>query len=106
MTKASKEIHFIVALNLKAPTSDNSTLPLKHMLYIYYPVHFKKDQAKVRAQLDSNSKVNIITPAYTVRIGFKDRPTNNRAQKIDGSIFQTFGIALASFQVKDKFKKA
>ena len=33
-------------------------------------------------------------------------PTNVRAQKIDGSILETFGMVLASFQMEDKLKRA
>ena len=47
-----------------------------------------------------------MTPAHTSKLGLKVYFTNVRAQKIDGSIFKTFGIVLASFQVKDKLKKA
>lgn len=64
-----------------------NTLPLKHVLCIHYLVCFKKDQTKVQALLDSGNNVNTITLAYTARFGFKVRPTDIRAEKIDGSIF-------------------
>lgn len=39
------------------------------------------------------------------KLGLKILSTNIRAQKINGSIFQTFEIVLASFQVMDKLRK-
>lgn len=61
----------MVALTFEAPISYNSTLLLKYLSYIYYSMQFKKNQAKIQALLNSGSEVNIITPAYTTRLGFK-----------------------------------
>ena len=36
-------------------------------------------------------------PEYTSKLGYKVRPTNIRAQKIESSIFKMFKIVLASF---------
>lgn len=47
-----------------------------------------------------------MTLAYTTKLGLKIQVTNIRAQKIDGSTIQMFGIVLAKFQVEDKFGKA
>lgn len=44
--------------------------------------------------------------AYAFKLDLKVRQTNVKAKKIDGSIFETFGIMLTSFQMKNKFKKA
>lgn len=41
-------------------------------------------------------------PEYTLKLGLKVYHTNVRAQKINNSIFETFEIVLANFQVKDK----
>ena len=43
-----------------------------------------------------------MNPAYVKRLGLKTRKTNVRAQKIDGSALETFGIVIADFQVEDK----
>ena len=56
--------------------------------------------------IDSSSKINAMTPAYVSKLGLQARNTNVGAQKIDGSIFQMFGIVLVDFQVEDKLKKA
>ena len=41
---------------------------------IYYPVRFQEEQ--VRALLDSDSKVNAMSLAYTEKLGLKTRKTN------------------------------
>ena len=52
--------------------------------------------------LNSGSKVNAMSPAYAKRLGLKTRKTNIKAQKIDGSAFETFEMVIADFQEKDK----
>lgn len=71
MIKASIKVGLTMALSLKASTLDKSTLLLKQVPYIYHPIWFKKEQAKVQVLLDFSSKVNVITPVYTVRLGLK-----------------------------------
>lgn len=41
-----------------------------------------------------------------MKLGFKIWPTNLKVLKIDGSTLEIFGMVLANFQFKDKFKKA
>lgn len=65
--------------------SDRASLfDLAHVRCIYYPVCFRKNQAKVWALIDSKREVNVMTSAYTSKLGFKVRPTNVRTQ-INGS---------------------
>lgn len=45
-------------------------LLLKRVLCIYYPMQFKKNQAKIQTLLDSGSEVNAITPAYIIKLSF------------------------------------
>lgn len=45
--------------------------PLERVLCIYYPMHFKKDQAQIQAFIDSKNEVNKITSAYTAKLSFK-----------------------------------
>ena len=40
--------------------------------------------------------------AYAKRLGLKTQKTNVKAQKIDGSAIETFGMMIADFQVEDK----
>ncbi len=44
--------------------------------------------------------------AYSAKLGLKVRPNDVGAQKIDGSIFETFGMVLANFQAEDKLGRA
>ena len=70
---------------------------------IYYPVQFRKDKGKnLLALLDSGSKVNVRTPAYTAHPGLKVKMTNVGAHKIDGSSLATYGMVIAAFLVVNK----
>ena len=70
---------------------------------ICYPVQFRKDKDKdVLALLASESKVNVMTPAYAAYLGLKVRVTDVGPQKIDGSSLATHGIVIAIFQIVDK----
>lgn len=42
---------------------------LKCVLYIQYPIKFKKSNIEVQALMDSGSEINAMTPAYTVVFG-------------------------------------
>ena len=75
--------------------------------YIYYPIRFQENQGQegqkqIRALLNSSNKVNAISPAYIKKLGLKTQKTNIRAQKIDCSALDTFGMVIANFQVEDK----
>ena len=66
--------------------------------YIYYPVQFEgTNETQVQALINSGSEVNTMTPAYASRLDLRACHTNVRAQKIDDSTLQTFGIVLADF---------
>lgn len=52
---------------------------LKYILYIYYSLDFKKNQANNQALLDINSKINATTVAYMVSISLKVRSISVRA---------------------------
>lgn len=71
MTKASIKADSIINPSFKASATNNSTLPLEHILYIHHLIYFNKDQDEVRALLDFDNKVNTITPAYAVKLSFK-----------------------------------
>lgn len=80
-----------------ASTVNNFTLPLEHVPHIYYQVYFIKNQAKIKALLDSGNKVNIITLVYKAKLGFKIQSINVEAQKINSSTSKLFKIDLANF---------
>ena len=62
-----------------------------------------KDKSKdILALLDSGSKVNAMTPAYTAWLGLNVQKTDIGAQKIDKSTLATYGMVIAAFQVLNK----
>ena len=52
--------------------------------------------------LNNGNKFNVMNPALARKLGFYIWKTNVRAQKIDGSIFETFKIVIDNFQIQDK----
>ena len=71
--------------------------------YICYPVQFHKNKGKdILALLNSESKVNAMTPAYATYLGLRVRVTNVDTQKINGFSLATYSMVLAAFQVVDK----
>ena len=87
-------------------TNKEDEVTLERVPCVHYLLHFRKDTVDMRALIDSGSEVNAMTPAYALKLGLRACHTNGRAQKIDGSTLQTFGMVLASFQVEDKLEKA
>lgn len=66
-------------------TENTFTLLLEYVPCIYYLVRFKKNKAEVQTLLNSDNEVNIITPAYTARLGQKIQLINVVAQKFNSS---------------------
>lgn len=77
--EANIEIGPIIALSFKASTFDNSTPLLKCILWIYYLVYFKKNQAKIKVLLDFSNEINTITLVYISKQDFKIQSTNIKA---------------------------
>ena len=76
---------------------------LERVPYIHYSVQFKDmDKALVQALIDLGSEVNAIHPSFVKQLGFSIRPTDVRAQKIDGTTLDTQGMIVAVFSVVDK----
>ena len=88
-------------------TASSKVNTLQHLPYIYFPVQFQGGQAReVRALINSDSKVNAMTPAFAARLGLSIHPTGIGAQKIDGSALRTYGMAIAGFSIQDKSGRA
>lgn len=83
--------------------SKKDDLVLDWVPCIYFIIQFKK---KVWALINFGSKVNAMTLVYALKLGRQIHRTNVRAQKFDGSTFETFEMILPSFQVQDSAKKA
>ena len=77
---------------------------LDRITYICYLIWFKKNE--VQTLIDSGSEINTMILAYALKLSFKVRRTNVKAQKIDNSTLETFGMVLTNFQIEDKLKKA
>ncbi len=52
-----------------------------------------------------SSKVNIITPTYTTKLGLTTQKISVGAQKIDGSLLETYDIVSASFLLQDSLRR-
>ena len=81
-------------------------MTLERVPCIHYPLCFWNDTIGIRALVDPGSEANAMTPAYTAKLVLRVRKTNIGAQIIDDSIFETFEMVLADFQVEDKLKRA
>ena len=73
---------------------------LTRVLCIHYPINFGKKS--MSALFDLASKVNAVHPAFAKKLGLLIRPTNVRAQKINGTTLNNFGIVVVVFSVTDK----
>lgn len=73
VTKINRKIDLIIAFGfeIRALATDNFALLLKQVLYIYYLIHFKKNQVKLWALIDLRSKINIIILVYIAILDFK-----------------------------------
>ena len=83
-----------------------SAKALEQVTYIQYLIAFLGDVTQdgsaldpVSAPLDSGSEVNTIHPAFAERLGFVVWTTNVSAQKIYGTIFETYGMVVRAFLV-------
>lgn len=64
--------------------------------------HKDKDKTNALALINSDSKINTMTPVYISKLGFKVQKINISAQKKDSFSLKTNDIVLAAFQVLNK----
>lgn len=80
ITVANMETDSAVVSSFETSNFVTTTLLIiKCVLCIYHLVKFKKNQVKIEALLDSDSKINAMTLAYTARLGLKIQPTDIEA---------------------------
>ena len=79
---------------------ENLGTNLARVPYIRYPINFGKKS--VLALLNSDSEVNTVHPAFAKELGLPIRPTDMGAQKIDGTILETYRMVVAAFSMEDK----
>ena len=95
MSKAKKLVLVLTTFLLVIKTSKEDDLALQRVLYVHYPIWFKKKD--VQALINLGSKVNTMTSIYISKLGVRVYHINIGAQNIDGSTLKTFGMILASF---------
>ena len=69
---------------------------------IRYTITFQKKSVPISALFDSGSEVNAIHPTFAQELGLPIRTTDIGAQKIDGTILDTFKIVVVAFSVTNK----
>ena len=86
-----------------------SVKELEWVMCIQYPIAFpgvitQNDSALdlVLALLDLDSEVNAMYLAFAERLGLVVQTTNVGAQKIDGTILETYGMVVAAFSITDQ----
>ena len=76
---------------------------LKRVPCIHYLIQLKDmDNTPVQALINLESEVNAIHPFFAKQLGLPIRPTDIRAQKIDGIMLDTNEMVVAAFSVMDK----
>ena len=111
MPRASKAKKLVSVLATSASLTGadkkaQEVIVLDQVSCIHYPVQFWKDKATIQALIDSGSKINAMTLAYAKQLGLWIRKIDVGAQKINGSLLTTYGIVIATFQVKDRLGRA
>ena len=69
---------------------------------IQYPIIFRKKSVSMLVLLNSGSEVNAIHPTLAQKLKLPIRPTDVGAQKIDGTMLDTFEIVVTAFSVTNK----
>ncbi len=72
---------------------------LEWIPYIWYSIILKN---LTKVLLDSRSKVNAISQAFSQQLGLKICKTNIRVQNIDGTTLETYKIVVSIFSMSDK----
>ena len=102
-TQAKKLVSVLAtSVSMTGANKEAQKVILEQIPCIHYLVQFQKYKEVIRALINSGSKINVITPAYTFKLGFQVQRTDVGAQKIDSSSLQTFGMVIDSFQIEDK----
>ena len=73
---------------------------LARVSYIQYPITFQKQS--VSALLNSKSEINAIYTTFAKQLGLPIRLIDVEAQKIDGTMLDTYEIVVVAFLVMDK----
>ena len=77
MSGAAKKLVLVLATSTLVTAAKEKAL--ERVLYIYYPVQFKKDKTPMQALIDSGSKVNTMHPFFAKQLGLLIRLTDVEA---------------------------
>ena len=78
---------------------------LKCVPYIHHLVQIKRDTTQVQTLINSKNEINIIYPTFTKQLGLPIQPIDVRAQKVNGTILDIYGIVVATFSVVNKINR-
>lgn len=98
----AKKLVLILAIFVSVTDNSDKKVTVEKISCISYLIQFQENQEKVKVLLNSNSNVNAINPAFAQKLGSHIQNNNVGSQKIDASIFETFGIVIADFYLKNK----
>ena len=104
MSRVKKLVLVSTTFSSLTETSKEDDVVLECVFCIYYPIQFRKDanETQVQALIDSKNEVNAIHLTFVKKLGVPIRAIDVGAQKIDGSIMDTYGIVVTAFLVTDK----
>ena len=80
----------------------NHSKNLAQVLYMLYPITFWKKSMPVLALFDSGNTINTIHLTFTQELGLPIGLMDVKAQKIDGTMLDTYGMVVTAFLVKNK----
>ena len=96
----------VLVLATSTSMTDTRKGTLECLPCIHYPIQFKdSNKTPLQALIDSKSEVNAIHLSFARQLGLCIKPSDVRAQKIDGTTLDTHEIVIATFSVMDKAKQ-
>ena len=92
----------IAKIDKDGKKSESEYLNLLWVLYIRYSIIFRKRFVSVSALFDSGNEFNVIYSTLAKELGLPIKPTDIGAQKIDGTMLNTFGMIVTAFLMTNK----
>ena len=83
-------------------SKDEYPKSLAQVPYIRYPITFQKKFVPMSALFDSGSEVNAIYPIFVQKLGLPIRLMDVGAQKIEGTILDTYEMIVTAFLIMGK----
>ena len=103
VTKTRKKVAEAAGADKDGKKSEDKYLEnLAQVSCIRYSIIFQKKSVLVLALLDLGNEINAIYTTFAQELGLPIRPMDVAAQKIDGSMLNTFRIIVTAFSLIDK----